>query len=132
MKKIIAIGILLSVCSLACAQADSLACLKFHTGTFAYRNDSLGLIHINRTNKRQEEINKEKGIITKFRIKWTGACSYELKQVWSNSKKQRKQNGAVNKVIITSATSDSYQFSCACKNIEEGKNNTGIVVLLTQ
>ena len=114
------------------AQADSATCTGFRKGSFAYRNDSLGLIHINRTGKKQEEINKEKGIITKFKIKWLDDCSYEIKQLWSNSKEQRKQNGSRTKVIITSASKDSYQFTCVCPNEEDKKRNAGTIVRLTE
>lgn len=107
---------------------DSSACLSFRKGNFAYRNDSSDIIYIKRTATKQEETNKKKGITTKFKIKWIDACSYEIKQVWSNSKKLRKQNGAVTKVMITSTTKDSYEFTCACKNEEERKKKSGTVV----
>ena len=116
MKILLCFLLLIIFSAVANAQADADLCLSFHTGTFAYRNDSLGIIHITRTSNKQQEKRQETGDITTFKIKWLAACSYELKQVWSSSKKQRKQNGSVTKVVISHATKNSYEFSCACSN----------------
>ncbi|RYY69567.1 MAG: hypothetical protein EOO13_09155 [Chitinophagaceae bacterium] len=128
MKRITILATLILLSLAAAAQADNAACLSFHTGTFAYRNDSLGIIQITRTKNRQEELNEKTRVLTKFKITWVDACTYTLKQIWSNSKKQRKQNNSLNTIIITAATKDSYQFSCSCTNDPGGKNNSGTVV----
>ncbi len=101
-------------------------CAAFKTGAFTYTNDSSDIILIKRTAKRQEEINKAKDIITKFKIKWISDCSYELKQVWSNSKKQRKQNRATTTVVITQANKDGYEYTCACKDEMQREKSKGI------
>lgn len=128
MKQIVFLLFLITISLLANAQQDPAACAGFRKGNFAYRNESPDIIYIKRTATRQEETNKTKGIITKFKIKWLDDCSYEIKQVWSNSKKLRKQNGAITKVLITSTTKDSYQYTCACKNEEDRKKHSGTVV----
>lgn len=128
MKQILFFLFFITASLLVNAQPDAAACAGFKKGNFAYRNESPDIIYIKRTATRQEEANKTKGIVTKFKIKWLDDCSYEIKQVWSNSKKLRKQNGTTTKVIITSTTTDSYQYTCACKNEADRKKHSGTVV----
>jgi hypothetical protein len=85
------------------AQLDPSLCAGFRTGTFAYRNDSSNAVLIKRTHHQQEERIKKTGVVTRFKIKWLSPCSYEIKQVWSNSRKIRKNDGAVTQVMITQA-----------------------------
>jgi hypothetical protein len=109
------------------AQLDPSLCAGFRTGTFAYRNDSSNAVLIKRTHHRQEERIKKTGVVTRFKIKWLSPCSYEIKQVWSNSRKIRKNDGAVTQVMITQASRDQYNFKCACKAQEGSAGNTGTV-----
>jgi len=124
MKQLLLISLFLFCCFLVKAQNN---CAALKTGTFTYTNDSSEAILVKRHGKRQEEINKAKDIITKFKIKWVSDCSYEIKQVWSNSKKQRKQNGATTTVVITKATRDGYEYTCACKDEKQREKSKGIV-----
>jgi hypothetical protein len=109
------------------AQMDSSRCAGFRTGTFAYRDDSSNAVLITRTNNLQVERIKKTGEVTRFKITWLGQCSYELKQVWSNRKKKRKNNGATTLVLITNAGKDQYEFSCACKITESSSKTRGTV-----
>lgn len=109
------------------AQIDSLKCNLVHTGTFAYRNDSLQSILIVRKKNRQEEHNKATNTLTKYRVKWLTGCSYRLKQTWSNSRQQRKQNGSTSVVVINRADKDGYQFTCRCENETDRAKYSGIV-----
>ena len=109
------------------AQADSSLCGQFKTGIFAYRDDSSNAVLIKRSANRQEERIKKSGIVTKFKIRWVSACSYEIKQVWSNSKIRRKSNGSTTTVIITNAGKDQYEYTCACKQTDDAKKSRGIV-----
>ena len=109
------------------AQADSSLCAQFKTGVFAYRNDSSNAVLIKRSATRQEELIKKSGIVTKFKIRWVTACSYEIKQVWSNSKTRRKANGSTTTVVITNAGKDQYEYSCACNPADDGRKSGGTV-----
>ena len=111
----------------AFANKDSIACSIFKEGRFAYRNSSAEAVVIIRKGKWQEEHNKNQQVITKFKVRWLSACSYELTQTWSNSKAQRKENNTVTTVIITALSKDEYQYTCACKDPEDRRKNTGIV-----
>jgi len=111
----------------AFAQQDTAQCLQFKTGVFAYRDDSSNAVLIRRTANRQEETIKKSGITTKFKINWLSNCSYEIKQVWSNSKARRKGNGTTTIVYITRTGKDFYEYSCACKDLEKSNNSHGIV-----
>ncbi len=119
------------ICSLfAKSQADSAACAKFKTGQFAYTDDSARTYVVKRTGRIQEETEQGNNIITRSRIKWISPCNYELRQLWSNSKVKRKNNGAVTSVVITHAGNDEYHYSCNCKNVAEDKKTKGIVYRL--
>ena len=109
------------------AQSDSSSCSQFKKGLFTYRDDSTGTIMLKRTAKRQEETNKKTGVIVKFRIRWVSSCSYELKQLWSNSKALRKNNGGVSLIIIFNTGRDQYEYTCACKTAANVKSISGIV-----
>ena len=110
----------------AFAQEDTAQCTQFKTGNFVYRDDSLNAVLIKRKANRQEEAVTKTGVITKFKIKWITDCSYEIKQVWSNSKARRKGNGSRTIVFITKTGKDFYEYSCACKDLENSKKNHGI------
>lgn len=109
------------------AQLDSALCSQFKTGLFAYRDDSSNAILMKRTARRQEERIKKSGIVTKFKIRWLGACSYELTQVWSNRRTGRKNNGSTTIVNITAVKKDQYEYSCACKEPDVANKSRGIM-----
>ncbi|MFT3980752.1 MAG: hypothetical protein QM687_09810 [Ferruginibacter sp.] len=115
----------------AFAQADTATCGNFKKGKFVYRNDSAETVIITRRARQQEEYNKTTDVLTKFKVKWLSDCSYQLKQVWSNSKKQRKNNGATTVVTIDAVNADGYEFHCDCKG-EEGTRNNGKVFRLSE
>lgn len=108
------------------ANKDSIGCNLFKEGKFAYRNPDSDAIVITRKGNRQQEYNKTRDIVTKFKVRWISACNYELTQTWSNSKKQRKQNRSVTSVIITAVSKDEYQYTCACRDAADRRKNTGI------
>ncbi len=107
------------------AQLDSTYCFQFKTGVFAYRDDSSNAVLVTRTTNLQEERIKKAGIVTRFKIRWLSACSYEMTQVWSNRKAGRKNNGASTIVIITGVKKDHYEYSCGCKELAADKQNRG-------
>jgi hypothetical protein len=111
-------------------QTEQKGCGAFKTGEFAYRDSANNLIHVTRKGGRQQENDKKKGIVTKFKIKWITECEYELTQIWSNSKVKRKQNRSVTKVVITKSNgNDSYEYNCGCKDREI--KNAGMMVRLS-
>jgi hypothetical protein len=116
MSKFIVGVILMLVCADGFSQVDSIACMKFKTGKFVYLNDSLETIVVIRTEKKQEEKNEKTGEITKFKIRWTGNCEYELTQTWSNSKKKRKFNNSVSRIQVVKLYDEGYDYTCACKD----------------
>ncbi|MEO7265713.1 MAG: hypothetical protein ABIW38_12400 [Ferruginibacter sp.] len=130
MKKYVLTGMFIICGLLAKSQADSDGCAKFKTGQFAYTDDSARTFVIKRTGRIQEETEQGKNIITRSRIRWISPCNYELKQLWSNSKVKRKNNGVVTSVIITHAGNDEYNYSCNCKNLAEDKKIKGTVYKL--
>ncbi|MEX0635575.1 MAG: hypothetical protein WD135_02320 [Ferruginibacter sp.] len=67
---------------------------------FNFRNNVSQTIVVERKNKHQIDTNLSTGMITKFRVKWLWACSYQLVQIWSNNKTQRKINGTSTIVVI--------------------------------
>lgn len=100
-------------------QTKQNGCEVFKTGKFAYKDSAGHIINVSRKGGKQQEHDTKNNIITKFRIKWTGECEYELTQIWSNSKTKRKQNRSVSRVVITKANGeDSYEYNCGCKDRE--------------
>ncbi|HMJ45897.1 MAG TPA: hypothetical protein VK498_01120 [Ferruginibacter sp.] len=127
MKKIIFVFTCILVASTALAQEDS--CLHFRTGKFSYMDDSSHRIIMKRTNHKQEERDEVSGTLTKFKVKWISGCEYQLTQVWSNSRKKRKQNHAVINVLITRVYGKMYEFTCACNSpgIEKKKGKVFMI-----
>lgn len=114
MKKTLLLLFLLYSQSLLAQQSG---CADFRVGTFQYL-DSNDIITIHRTEKRQVEISTLTKVKTVFRIKWTSDCTYELKQIWSDEKQQRKFNGGKREVNIARTDKDGYEFTGACKSNE--------------
>jgi hypothetical protein len=119
-----------SVAMTCCAQTNSAGCGDFKTGRFAYRDSAGHIIEVTRKENRQNEYDKTDKILTKFKIKWTGECEYQITQIWSNSKAKRKWNRHVYSITITRVNSnDSYEYGCACRE-QEGRGIVGTMVRL--
>ena len=111
-------------------QTEQKGCGAFNSGKFAYRDSANTIINVARKDGWQQENDTRNKIITRFKIKWTSECEYELTQLWSNSKAKRKENGAVTRVVITKANGDdSYEYNCGCKDREI--KNSGTMVRLS-
>ncbi len=110
----------------ASAQTDSKACASFHRGDFTYTNDAGQLVYLKRSGRIQTETIKENKTVTRLKIRWISDCTYEIKQVWSNSKALRKNNGSTTVVNISNVAKYSYEFSCECKG-SSGPDRKGIV-----
>jgi len=120
----------LGVCSFG--QTGQSSCETFKTGKFAYRDSANHLVNVTRKGGQQQEYDTKTGITTKFKIKWTAGCEYELIQTWSTSKIKRKQNRSVTRVVITKANgNDSYEYDCGCKD-REINGHSGTMVRLSE
>lgn len=102
-------------------------CQQYRKGNFSY-TDSIGqVIIVKRTPHKQIETNCATNIVTQFRIHWTGDCAYEIKQIWSSGKAQRKYNGNTTGVIISKPLGETgYEYTCACKD-ENVKEIAGVM-----
>jgi hypothetical protein len=119
-----------SIAMTCCAQTSIVGCGDFKTGRFAYRDSSGHIIEVKRKGNRQQEYDKTEKITTKFKIKWTGECEYQLTQIWSDSKAKRKWNRHAYRITITRVNSnDSYEYGCACRE-QEGRGIVGTMVRL--
>ncbi len=62
----------------SCKQKKS-DCSRFHTGKFSYHGSVTKQNYVvERNDSIQTELVVETGTVLKFRIEWTGPCSYEL------------------------------------------------------
>jgi arylamine N-acetyltransferase len=88
-------------------------CSKFRKGEFACLDSANQVVLVKRNNRRQHEINQSTGEHTVAKI----SCEYELKRIRTNNKLERKMNGSVTKVIISSVVNDdSYEYTCGCED----------------
>lgn len=101
--------------SFSYAQTSAPDCAKFRTGRFQYI-DSSWIVTIKRTKNIQEELVIKTGLKTRFKINWVEDCAYEIKQVWTNRKADRKKNGSVTRVNIIKTYENRYDYTCACKD----------------
>lgn len=102
-------------------------CNQYHEGNFSYTDSVGNVVMVKRTKNKQTETNSATNVTTKFRIHWTGDCAYEIKQIWSSSKAQRKYNGNTTDVIISKPLGEiGYEYTCACKD-ENVKKVTGMM-----
>jgi hypothetical protein len=128
MKKIFLLIFFFLAAIFCFAQAGQTVCSAFKTGKFMYRDSTGNIITVTRKNKTQIEADAKNNIITKFKIKWTRDCEYQLVQVWSNSKVKRKQNKRVSRIVITKTNgTDSYEYDCGCKDLSI-KGSAGTMV----
>jgi hypothetical protein len=112
---------------LMAAPADSTLCIKMKWGKFNYSNDLSQTIIVERKRSIQIETNLVTQQITKLKVKWISNCSYEIKQIWSNSKAIRKNNGSWTTVIINKVGPLYYEYSCVCDNATDVKNSKGVM-----
>ena len=98
------------------ATADE--CNQFRTGTFTYK--AMPDIIIERDSLYQTERNPADGSYVKMSIKWTSPCTYELRLVDTNKRKDKKfwKKIKVLTVTITYVDDDGYRFSCTSPAIE--------------
>lgn len=102
-------------------------CSQYRKGDFSYTDTTGDLVTVRRTKRKQTETNTATKVTIVFRINWTGDCTYELKQIWSNSKSRRKYNGSTTGVIISKPLGETgYEYTCACKD-ENVKKVTGVM-----
>ncbi|MBI3512211.1 MAG: hypothetical protein HY064_16245 [Bacteroidetes bacterium] len=92
------------------AVSDS-ACRDFHTGNFYVKGMS-NLI-VERDSATQTEKNLLDNTYVKMSVTWTSACTYELRYIDSNKKRERKKwkKIIVLEVTINETQEDSYHFS---------------------
>jgi hypothetical protein len=118
---------ILFACAAMAQQTPTNDCVQYRKGDFSYTDTAGDLVTVKRNKRHQTETNTVTHTITKLRIHWVGDCEYELKQLWSNSKAQRKQNGSTTGVVISKPLGDAgYEYTCACKG-ENVKKITGVM-----
>jgi hypothetical protein len=106
--------------------ASDTTCNNFHKGKFYY-NDSLNnKVLVTRKNKRQIEYNEGTTVTTVLKIKWINECEYTLKQIWSDSKAERKHNNRTSTTIMKPIDENTYEYNCGCK-VEMEKAIKGIM-----
>ena len=71
---------------------------------------------------------EQTGVVTKFKLRWTDSCTYELRQIWSNSKARRKSNKSVTRVVITAVYPNRYDYRCDCAEVAGSTPVTGTIV----
>jgi len=123
--------ILIIFSSASFAQEKDADCDKLKSGKFKYSDSVSNIVNVTRTNKLQTEVNSKTGIVTKFRIRWPGDCTYELSQIWSNNKEQRKSNRSVTQVKITVVQNNSYNYTCMCKDTTIAFKNSGTMFIIS-
>lgn len=115
---------------LVAAPADSTLCVKMKWGKFNYSNSLSQTIIVERKRSIQIETNQATQQVTKLKVKWISNCSYQIKQVWSNSKANRKNNGAWSTVVINKVGPLYYEYSCVCPNASDVKKSEGVMYLI--
>lgn len=92
-------------------------CLQYHKGNFTFIDSAKNVILVKRKKKLQVQTNQTTGTWTKFRIKWNNDCEYEIKQLGTNSKGEKKNRYGTTVVIISKPLGDAgYEYTCACKD----------------
>lgn len=117
------------VCSTLFAQkavASDTTCINFHKGKFYYLDSLNNKVLVFRKNKKQIEYNEATTVTTVLRIKWITECEYTLKQIWSDSKAERKYNNRTSTTIMKLIDENSYEYNCGCK-VEMEKAIKGIM-----
>ena len=103
-------------------------CSQFQTGEFRYVAQNGDTVRIKRSKGKQEERSEQTGVVTKFKLRWTDSCTYELRQIWSNSKARRKSNKSVTRVVITAVYPNRYDYRCDCAEVAGSTPVTGTIV----
>ena len=119
MKKIIFLFLLFISANLFAQEPSASECKQFHTGTFYVKG--MSNIVITRDAQFQTETNPATGKYIKMSITWIDDCTYELRLVKTNDRKQKKdyKKMGVLTVTITSADENSYHFSATSPVMKE-------------
>ena len=115
---------------LVAAPADSTLCVKMKWGKFNYKNDLSQTIIVERKRSMQIETNQATKKVIKLKVKWISNCSYNIKQVWSNSKASRKNNGGWATVVINKVGPLYYEYSCVCPYASDVKKSEGVMYVI--
>jgi outer membrane lipoprotein-sorting protein len=122
MKKIIFLVAALLMYNVIFAQADTVACTRYHTGFFSYTDTSGNMVIVQRKKNYQYEKNTVTKVKTQDKIKWLNSCTYEITIVSTNSRAVKKYKYSTTKVSITKVDGNNgYAYSCACNNQEKNK-----------
>lgn len=116
-------------CMSVMAITDSTECQRMKKGRFNYSNELSQTILVERNRTRQIETNTATSQIVKYSIKWLSDCSYQIKQVWSNKRLQRKNNGATTLVMINKTGPMYYEYSCVCTSVADREKSKGVMYL---
>lgn len=91
MKYLIVTLLLLFGAELTHAQSKTdTGCAAYHRGTFSFTDSTGTLYTIKRKKHSQIDYDELRDVWVQSRIKWVSDCEYQLYQVGSNSKSQRK------------------------------------------
>jgi hypothetical protein len=100
-------------------------CRQFRTGTF-YAKGMPNVI-IERDSLFQTERNLDDGTYVTMSIKWTSDCTYELRFVKSNKRREKKLWKKLKVLVITityADSNDSYRFSASSPMFAEPVKGT--------
>ena len=124
MKRILFLFLLF--CSANLFAQEPSECKQFRTGTFYVKN--MPEIVITRDAQFQTETNPATGKYVKMSITWLDDCTYELRLVKTNDRKQKKDYKKMGVLIvkITSVDENSYHFAASSPAMPQAV--TGVIV----
>lgn len=125
MKKLSFFLLLLLFAGKISAQAPTASeCKDFHTGTFTYKN--IPNVIIERDSLYQIERDPTDGSYIKMSITWTSDCTYELRLIKTNKRKDKKFWKKIKVLVVTIVYVDdnSYRFSCSSPAMAEPVKGT--------
>jgi len=129
MKKIsLIVGIVFT--NVCFGQPNTSACSTFKLGKFSYFDSLSHTIFVKRKKNRQFEFDSYTKVKSMSKIWWISDCSYGLKLLWSDSKKERKKDmGSETIVVITKiiGNNEAYEYSCGCADSTIRLKSTGIM-----
>lgn len=119
MKNFLFVLFLLCAGSVFAQTPDASDCKQFHTGTFYVKN--MPNIVITRDAQFQTETDPSTGKYVKLSVTWLDDCTYQLRLVKTNDRKQKKDYKKIGvlTVTITSADENSYHFSATSPVMKE-------------
>ncbi|MDX2283335.1 MAG: hypothetical protein NW241_04200 [Bacteroidia bacterium] len=112
----ILIPLLLGFAASSSAQPGS-PCTPFREGRFYYREFRPDAVVIERSAAEQYEYDRSTGHVTRYQVRWTDSCTYELTQVWSNDARINAGNGALIRVHITEVLDNGYLYTAEYNGI---------------